>query len=139
MKRGRLMRYHVAQICLNGHIITGDVNSGDSEMYCSICGKETIDSCINCGEEIRGDSGDDSWYEVISATPYYCISCGNPYPWTTTILNNAVELISLDENLPDEQIQLIKTAIPDLIVDTPTTPLAVAKYKKVIKNVEEPI
>lgn len=69
-----------------------------------------------------------------SAKPYYCHNCGAPYPWTQKILDNAVELLSLDDELDSSSKELIKSAIPDLIVDTPTTPIAIAKYRKGIAN-----
>ena len=66
--------------------------------------------------------------------PYYCHNCGTPYPWTQKILDNAVELLSLDNELDSSSKELIKNAIPNLIVDTPTTPIAIAKYRKGIAN-----
>lgn len=57
-----------------------------------------------------------------------------PYPWTQKILDNAVELLSLDDELDDNSKELIKSAIPELIVDSPTTPIAVAKYRKGISK-----
>ena len=61
--------------------------------------------------------------------PWYCHSCGNPYPWTEKILNNATELLSLDEGLDSSAKELIKNAIPNLLVDTPETPISIANYR----------
>ena len=66
--------------------------------------------------------------------PYYCYECGAPYPWTQKILDNAVELLSLADDLDVASKELIKTAIPELIVDTTTTPVAIAKYRKGISS-----
>ena len=49
------------------------------------------------------------------------------------ILDNAVMLVSLEDELDESMKELIKTAIPDLITETPATPIAIAKYKKGIK------
>ena len=46
------------------------------------------------------------------------------------VIANAVELIALDDELPEEYKEIIKTSFPDLVVETPHTPVAVAKYKK---------
>src|SRR5690606_32823884 len=59
--------------------------------------------------------------------PSYCYNCGYPFPWTEQLINNAVELIALDEELTDEQKEILKNALPDLIVETPSTPVATAK------------
>ena len=34
--------------------------------------------------------------------PYYCHKCGNPYPWTQQIIDNAVEILSIDGEVDDE-------------------------------------
>lgn len=69
--------------------------------------------------------------------PYYCWNCGKPYPWTEKILENAIEILSLDETIGETERELIKNAIPNLIVETPDTPVAVAKYKKGISQAAE--
>ena len=127
--------HNEATICSNGHVVSE--NFSNYQKYCSICGEKTFSICENCKSPIQGS------LNMIQAAlfgekpytiPYYCHSCGSPYPWTIKILDNAVELISLDEELDDESKELIKNAIPNLIVDTPATPLAVAKYKKGMKK-----
>ena len=44
-----------------------------------------------------------------------------------------LEKFSLEDELDESMKELIKTAIPDLITETPATPIAIAKYKKGIK------
>ncbi len=129
------MSYHGATICLNGHVISK--YSEKAQVYCSQCGKETYSNCTKCHAPIRGLPeirgavfvGDRPYKK-----PYYCHECGHPYPWTQQILDNAIELIALDDSLDDVSKELIKNAIPDIIIDTPTTPVAVAKYKKGISK-----
>ena len=52
-------------------------------------------------------------------------------------MDNAVELLSLEDDLDDETKELIKNAIPDLIRETPDTPIAIAKYQKYINGAGE--
>ena len=124
--------YHIAQVCTNGHLINDcfDSHPESNQSFCSKCGAKTITSCPNCGANIRGEY--DYGTLVFSGTTSvdsYCYNCGVPYPWTQKILDNALELISLDTELDDDTKELIKNAIPCLLVDLPETPVAVAKYK----------
>lgn len=64
--------------------------------------------------------------------PFYCYHCGKPYPWTQKILDSAIELLSLDEDLDSDTKSIIKNAIPNLLVETPETPIATAKYRSAI-------
>ncbi|HJH47457.1 MAG TPA: DUF2321 domain-containing protein [Bacteroides fragilis] len=129
------MPYRNATICLNGHVVSP--SKSNAETFCSQCGNKTYSVCPQCNSPIRG------LYDVEGVVvvghrdyqkPYYCYNCGSPYPWTQKILDNAVELLSLDDELDSSSKELIKSAIPDLIVDTPTTPIAIAKYRKGIAN-----
>lgn len=124
--------YNQATICINGHVVSSD--KANYTPYCKSCGKETISKCINCNTHIRGS------YEIpeilifdnYEGAPPYCFNCGCPFPWTETLINNAIELISLDDNLSKEDKEIIKNALPDLIIDSPSSPVATAKYKKFI-------
>lgn len=129
------MAYNNATICLNGHVVSK--YKANVQNHCSQCGKETYSACTRCQTPIRGlvkIEGivvlGDRPYNI----PYYCHECGAPYPWTQKILDNAVELLSLDDDLDDASKGLIKNAIPELLIDTPTTPVAVAKYQKGISR-----
>ena len=48
--------YQKAEICLNGHPTTGDLEhlEGQASPHCSRCGAETIRECSSCKEFIRG-------------------------------------------------------------------------------------
>ena len=127
------MNYYNATICLNGHVI--DTRIANSQKYCSICGKETFSSCTNCQKPIHGALKIEGMIGSPRYNkPFYCYECGTPYPWTQKILDNAVELVSLDDEIDDVSKELIKNAIPELLIDTPTTPVAVAKYQKGISK-----
>ena len=121
--------YENATICLNGHV-SSSINA-NYRKFCKECGESTISNCLNCDSAIQGSYcipnfiGPDNFQ-----FPNYCHECGNPYPWTEKLLNNAVELVSLDEELNENQKEIIKNAIPDLIIESSSTPVAQAKYKK---------
>ena len=134
-ERNDFIPYNNATICLNGHVLSK--YNANHQKYCSRCGTDTYSFCPECQAPIRG------LYDTPGVTilgnrtyhlPYYCYECGAPYPWTQKILDNAVELLSLDDDLDVASKELIKTAIPELIVDTTTTPVAIAKYRKGISS-----
>lgn len=123
------------KVCSNGHQLSVTSNRTiDPDEFCPNCGAIVISTCQSCHTPIKG------WYEsegiiYVGARkadkPSYCTKCATPYPWTEQVLKNAIELIALDDALSDEDKQLIKTAIPDLLVDTPRTQLAEAKFKSI--------
>ena len=98
------MPYSGATICLNGHIVSKA--QANSQKYCSVCGKETFSRCLNCRASLRG-LWETPGVIVVGprnyTKPFYCYECGAPYPWTQNILDNAVELLSLDDDLDDFQ------------------------------------
>lgn len=132
-------KQYFQKVCTNGHQISDRSTSNSDphpEEYCEECGNKVITTCPSCKTPILGHKTIDGVITVGFTTPVpkYCRYCSNPYPWTSLILESAVELLSLDENLPDSDKILIKTAIPDLLVDTPKTKLAEAKFKKGFSN-----
>lgn len=141
-------RYWAARICINGHIV--DYGKGEKDSFCNKCGLKVIENCKSCNAKIRGASrhiamkyGDLVSYKSAKlenmVLPYYCQKCGEPYEWTQEILNNAVELLSYEDSINQEHKDLIRSAIPDLIVDTPKTPVAVAKFNRGFSKLSKPI
>ena len=127
------MNFDGATICLFGHVISD--STAHAEKYCSRCGHEAFSECTNCGAPIRGQSRQTG---VIASKeeyrkPYYCYQCAFPYPWTSYIINTAVELAALD-SIGEENKRIIKEALPDLIVETPKTSIAIAKYEKGVSS-----
>lgn len=122
------------QVCLNGHQKTFFAKSynGNSE-YCEKCGEKLISTCLECNNPILGYKFEDG---VIGFAPnkmdvpYYCRYCGKAYPWTKSIIDNAIEAFELD-NLSEKEIELLKNAIPDLLIETPKTPISQVKFKKI--------
>lgn len=124
--------YERATICLNGHVCSSyDANY---RKHCKICGETTVSNCQSCNTPIQGRYTIPSVVDLASRyrKPSYCHNCGHAYPWTTRVIENAIELLALDEDLPEDQKEIVKLALPDLLVEKPSTPVAVAKYRKFI-------
>jgi len=128
-------RYDVAQICLNGHLITSMAKSNPefTQKYYDKCGAETISSCPYCEEFIRGN------YIVWRVAyiggykiPKYCHNCGKPYPWTESKIKAAKELVNEIKELSSEEKNILKQSIDDLIKEVPREELAALRFKKLI-------
>lgn len=132
--------YEVAQVCLNGHVITDQYNSSPElrKKFCGRCGTKTIHQCPNCNENIQGD------YIVPGVVaiggqpkaPAYCHGCGYAFPWTETRLEVARQLTLEAEELIDERDDLI-SSLPDLVSDTPKTTLAANRWRKALTKLGE--
>lgn len=127
-------QYNGATICLNGHVLSK--YDSNTQNFCERCGKETISTCPSCHASIRGLV--ELSIAFIGNRPYnapaFCYSCSSPFPWTKQLIDNAVELIALDSNLDVSTKEIIKNSLPDIVVETPTTPVAIAKYKTYMKS-----
>ncbi|MCK6463163.1 MAG: DUF2321 domain-containing protein [Candidatus Pacebacteria bacterium] len=127
--------YDVAQICQNGHV----VNSGftdypqHNQSFCQHCGSATITKCPDCNASIRG------YYRGTMtlgySAPSFCINCGHPYPWTTAKLQAAHELAQEIENISDEDRIVLQKSIDELVKDSPSTPVAATRFKKIMVKV----
>ncbi len=128
------------QICLNGHIINSktELQPEYNKNFCSQCGSPTTTKCEYCNTNIQGRYYDEedcfiSTYEIKEA-PAYCHSCGKPYPWTESHLKAITELIDIDEQLQESDKIIIKEVLPDLLVETSKTQVAVAKFKLIMRK-----
>lgn len=119
---------------MNGHVISS--TSAKYRKFCKECGSETVSLCSNCKNYIQG-AYETEFFLSDYERPSYCHECGHPFPWTSKIIENAIELVSLDDDLPNDHKEIIKLALPELLVETPTTPLAVAKYRKYITSAQD--
>src|SRR5438552_12101327 len=84
--------FDVAQICLNGHLIneTATTHSENNQPFCEDCGAATVHKCDKCGWLIRGGRiGTAAQYYPNYWLPGFCISCGEPYPWTRAEIHAA--------------------------------------------------
>lgn len=129
--------YHVAQICINGHMVndTADTHPDLNTSFCSRCGAKTITTCPSCRAPIHGDY--DCGIIVLGSTASvdaYCYQCGKPYPWTESALQSTALLIQEEESLSEQsKVALIET-LPDIVSETPKTNLAVVRVKKCIAS-----
>lgn len=131
--------YHIAQICLNGHMINdaADENGERNKNYCPECGEKTITACPFCGAYIHGDYHVDGVVFLGGDTSVdaYCYSCGKPYPWTSSAIKAMIALVSEEESISDIERHNIIETIPDLISETPMTNLASVRMKKCLLKV----
>jgi hypothetical protein len=129
----RMGSHDAALVCLNGHKISGSFYDYPqfNEAYCSICGAKTIHQCPDCQTDIRGFYRESTSFGGDNKPPDYCHNCGKPYPWTAAKLEVAIELIQeLDES--DEDKEKLVSDLSDLVADTPRTPLAIERMRKVL-------
>jgi len=75
--------YTTAQICLDGHLVTDDIQSAPerAQKHCKRCGSSTISQCPGCSTDIRGRYYQDQDYfdlGISSGLPSYCHECGQP-------------------------------------------------------------
>jgi hypothetical protein len=66
--------------------------------------------------------------------PSYCVECANPFPWTVTALEAAKEYTDELDALTVEDKAALKESFADLTVDTPRTPLAASRYKRIVSK-----
>lgn len=129
--------YHVAQICLNGHMITdsSDTYPELCSPYCPKCGAATITACPSCGAPLPGDY--DCGIPIIgSQAPVnaYCHQCGKPYPWTESAIESTKQVILEEESITEPVKNAAIETLPDLISETPKTNLAVVRIKKILSS-----
>jgi hypothetical protein len=127
--------YDTALICKNGHVITSVLEShpaDNDEKFCNECGAETIRTCLHCSKSIRG------YYHMEHAAgggysrPGFCIHCGEPFPWTEGALQAARALADESEGLNQDEKELLKNSIEDLVRDTPNTPVAATRFRRLM-------
>jgi hypothetical protein len=136
--------FDVAQICLNGHLITDEYNGSPERRknYCDRCGEKTIFECPCCNQKIRGDYFFFRSLNRLKSNqfhrqfPYYCDNCGEPFPWTIRKLE-AIRDIVKELKITKNEKELLDTSLQNLVRDTPGSPAAVLKWKKVLSKVEE--
>jgi hypothetical protein len=129
--------YDIAQICLNGHTVNSMARSNvvANQKFCDTCGAATIITCQACGRSIRGYYHDFGFrlgrvefddYVV----PSFCHTCGKSYPWIQAKLGAAQELADELDGLSQDEKDVLKKSLDDIIKDTPRTELASLRFKK---------
>lgn len=130
------MRYDVAQICTNGHVINSwSTDSPEhNAKFCNECGAPTITNCQNCNVAIRGNVLDD-FPDLHYKAPKFCANCGNSYPWTQSKLLAATELVHDIENISENDKAILVTSINDLVKNTPAASIATTRFKVIMAKV----
>ena len=128
--------YDVAQICRNGHVITSSYNRLPQfrQPFCDKCGGPTINECPACKKPIRGEYFTPDVFALGGEwpAPAFCLYCGRAFPWTQARLDAARALADETEGLNDEERALLKKSLNDLVSDTPNTPLAAQRFKRLV-------
>ena len=130
--------YHVAQVCLNGHVVTSlaDKQPERCESFCSECGEATLMQCSACNASIRSYHADDGAYGLGEYhPPAFCHNCGSAFPWTERKIAGAVELVQMDGKLSDGELQQFKSDLTELTKDSPKTQVASLRFKQVMTTV----
>lgn len=125
--------YATAEVCLNGHPTTDNVQRSYERRskHCGKCGAKTISVCQNCHADIRGDYVVHGVIVIGSeyTPPSYCHECGTAFPWTAEAISAASQIVD-DSDLSEDDSEALKTAIEELTKDTPKTPAAALRYRK---------
>jgi hypothetical protein len=128
----------IAQICLNGHIISSILESPEDSRgtYCSQCGKPTITECKNCNKPIEGDYYNPDVVVIAEFDPEpFCKYCGKPFPWTQAKLDAAIEIIDLESELGKEEKDALKMSLDDIISENPRSKVGALKIKRLVTKV----
>lgn len=134
--------YDIAQICLNGHVISSMAGSSPSfrKDFCKECGSKTIMHCQECNKPIKG------YYHVSGViggfhydAPHFCDSCGNPFPWIKTKIETAKELVLLIDSISEEEKQDFQESIVELVKETAKVPIAKVKVKRYFSKIDSDI
>lgn len=128
--------YDVAEVCLNGHVITEMAASypAHRKPFCPDCGAATVTACPSCQAAIQG------YYHVPGVfggfrekkAPAFCHNCGDPYPWTSVRIEAAKEMALEAEDLDEDERKLLAASIDDIVRDTPRTQLAAGRVKRLV-------
>ncbi|HVA96732.1 MAG TPA: DUF2321 domain-containing protein [Candidatus Acidoferrales bacterium] len=125
--------YDTALICMNGYMVNGSAKEMPqfNTKHCKKCGKPTISQCPHCQKDIQGHyiSPGVIGIDTVSV-PSYCHECGAAYPWTDAKLEAAKEMADEAEHLSKEEKEELKATFDDLVRDTPKTPVAASRYKR---------
>lgn len=130
MKRGEVGTYKIAAVCTNGHVSSDDVEAHPPTPRCKLCGEVVRTTCANCESSIHGRFEAPGVF-ALSPTyrpPAYCHQCGSPYPWTSAKLD-ALRILVKEEG-DTQEVERVLEFLNDLVVETPRTDLAFARFKK---------
>jgi hypothetical protein len=126
--------YDTAQVCLNGHVITRFAES-DPEIkkkFCDKCGASTLLACPKCSNKIQGFHYGSMPDLSRTGPPAFCHECGTAYPWTEQRIAAANQLADENASFSNEEHAQFQTSLNDLVRNTPSAPLAVSRFKRLM-------
>ncbi len=130
---GERTEFDIAQICPNGHVANYCYlrYPEHNQAHCAQCGEPTIIQCPKCEKRIRGHCYIPG---VVGITPYdrpaHCQECGAAFPWTESAIQAAIELSVEAANLSEEEEEVLRKSIDDLVKTTPRAPLGAERFKR---------
>lgn len=130
----------VMQVCINGHVITtaAEQMPEQAKKFCPDCGAATIMTCQVCGEKIPGINWDSGVFSTRNPeAPKYCQACGAAHPWRQAEIANLIDILEEGE-LPAEDMQAIKEALPDVTAETPRSQSAAMKVRRLMGKMGKP-
>jgi hypothetical protein len=129
--------YMKAELCLNGHVITGDIQNEPEKTskFCGQCGARTVRNCPECDAPFRGDHVYNGQIHAWTTPPSYCYCCGGAFPWTLARVAAAKEHAAEIEGLDEHERQQLPGIIDDLASGGPRTELAVGRFNRIMKKV----
>jgi hypothetical protein len=130
--------YSVAEICLNGHMTTGDAEAESEKRakFCPECGERTVTACPDCRALLRGDHTVEGLIWPGTAENF-CYNCGKPYPWTIAKRQAAKEFVA-ELQLDDKDREQLQGVIDDLATGGARTELAASRFKRLMQKVAKP-
>jgi hypothetical protein len=134
--RREVGRYEIALVCENGHLLTAllETSGKGADPFCPKCGARTLSACPACAARIRGHYNVP--YVLSLKSNYrqagYCYSCAAPMPFTEKALQAAASLAADLEALSVEVRDIRVNALPDQFAETPMTPVATNRFKRIV-------
>jgi len=135
MAGGELHGYDTAQVCVNGHVITQFAQTRPEHLrkFCDKCGAETIVDCPKCSKPIQGYHHAGRYHALVKKEPpAFCHECGSQFPWTERRLAAAQRFAEEVDIFSPEDRQQLEQSLDDLVKQTPDTPIAVNRVKKLL-------
>jgi len=127
--------YDTAQVCLNGHVITQFAGTRPERLkkFCDKCGAETIIACPKCSKSIQGYHHTGSVHgPPRKEAPAFCHESGTAFPWTEAQIAAAQRLADETAEFTPEDREQFRQSLNDMVKQTPSTPLAVNRSKKLL-------
>jgi hypothetical protein len=125
--------YYSAAVCLNGHSISSAIELNPQRItpFCAKCGAKTVYVCSYCCAAIRG-----AYAHGLPVAPYvpprFCDQCGNAHVWTESALVAAEELADELDGLRNEEKELLKKSLDDIVRDTPQAQVGALRFKRLV-------